>query len=328
MALPLSLAVDVVAPPLLVRSRTTANALAVPCSTRTSLYGTLTVCPDAAPAGATVTVSGKGCRGAALAFLGPLDYIGSGGGGALLPGRIHDNQAGGFEVRFEVPPSYLTGGSVDVPLAVVADSQYSFGSYPANRCSVPFRVTGPPGTAVALYRPFTTSGATPGLHFTAHFSGTCRQRPGGTGDQTYYRCFTTTVKTKSGTSVSYVFDPCFASPGKTARHPVGMVCPTDPVNGEAVALEATAISGSGPFSLVVLQPWAFQLASGQVCQLVAAAWAGLGPYACGLALSGATKVADCHVPDHAARYWTTQCQAKASSIGIPFKPAVLKRAWF
>jgi hypothetical protein len=100
------------------------------------------------------------------------------------------------------------------------------------------------------------------------------------------------------------------------------------VNGEAVVLEATAISSSGPFSLVVLEPWAFQLASGQACQLVSAAWGGLGPYACGLPFLGAVKVANCHVPDHAARYWTAQCQAKAASIGIPFKPAIVKKVWF
>jgi hypothetical protein len=40
------------------------------------------------------------------------------------------------------------------------------------------------------------------------------------------------------------------------------------------------------------------------------------------------KVANCHVPDHAARYWTAQCQAKAASIGIPFKPAIVKKVWF
>jgi hypothetical protein len=88
MALSLSLVVDFAAVPQQVRSKTAASALALPCSTHTSLYGTLTVCPGAAPAGAAVTISGKDCRGAALAFLGPLDYIGSGGGGALLPSQI------------------------------------------------------------------------------------------------------------------------------------------------------------------------------------------------------------------------------------------------
>ncbi len=275
-----------------------------------------------------VSISGKGCSGAALSFLGPLDYIGSGGGGALLPGRIHDNQAGQFRARFKVPPRYLTGGGLNVSLAVVTGGAYQFGSYPANECSVPFRVTGPAGTAVVMYRPFTASGATPGLRVTAHFAATCTQRPGGTGEQAYFRCFTTTIRTRSGRPVSYVFDPCFASPAPGDRSPAHMVCPTDPANGQVVALEATATSGPVPSRVVVLEPWAFQLASGQVCQLVSAAWGGLGPYACGLPFSGAREVADCHFPDRSAPYWTAKCQAKEAPVGSPFKPAVVKNAWF
>ena len=120
----------------------------------------------------------KGCDGTTLVFLGPLDYVGAGGEGVSPPGPVHDDSAGGFAARFTIPARYLSGGRLNVSLAVAAGSDYQFGSYPANECSVPFTVTAPRGTAVSVYRPFTASGATPGLRLTAHFPG------GGVGRRT------------------------------------------------------------------------------------------------------------------------------------------------
>jgi hypothetical protein len=89
-------------------------------------------------------------------------------------------------------------------------------------------------------------------------------------------------------------------------------------------LAATAITPSPdvlgasaprPGTSRAIEPWAVQLADGQVCQLVEAAWAGLGPYSCrGLAAGNGqpdgpgARAADCHVPDSAQPRWTALCQ--------------------
>jgi hypothetical protein len=92
-----------------------------------------------------VTVYAHGCNGISLVFLGPLDYIGSGGGGVTLPGLVTKKNGPTSGKTFVVPLKYLAGGDLAGAVAVSAAGQYQFGSYPADECSVPFTVTAPPG---------------------------------------------------------------------------------------------------------------------------------------------------------------------------------------
>jgi hypothetical protein len=104
------------------------------CTSRTSDAGTLTVCPGKAPVGARVTVYAHGCNGVQLVFLGPLDYIGSGGGGETLPGVVTKKNGPTSGKTFVVPLKYLAGGDLDGTVAVSAAGRYQFGSYPADVC--------------------------------------------------------------------------------------------------------------------------------------------------------------------------------------------------
>jgi hypothetical protein len=52
--------------------------------------------------------------------------------------------------------------------------------------------------------------------------------------RSYYRCFTTVSKKVPGGA--FVFDPCFARSLRTGHLPVEMICPTDPANGDVIAL--------------------------------------------------------------------------------------------
>ncbi len=258
------------------------------CTSRTSDAGTLSVCPGEAPVGSRVTVYAHGCKGASLVFLGPLDYIGSGGGGETLPGAVTNTNGAEAVKTFVVPLKYLAGGNLGTTVAVSAAGQYQFGSYPADECRVPFIVTTPPGTTTVIYNPFSPTGLTPGVHVTAQAAGTCLQEPAPVELRDYYRCFTTaTSKTPGG---SFVLDPCFSGPRGTSHVPAEMICPTDPATGHVVRLAATSVvpgpdthpSGPRPQPAPAgaVAPWAFELADGQVCQLVDAAWGGLGPYSC------------------------------------------------
>jgi hypothetical protein len=239
-------------------------------------------------------------------FLGPLDYIGSGGGGETLPGVVTKKNGPASGKTFVVPLKYLAGGDLDGTVAVSAAGQYQFGSYPADECSVPFTVTAPPGTRTVIYNPFSAAGLGPGVHVTARASGTCLQDPS----------------------------------------PAELICPTDPASGEVVRLTATSVvpgpgtrpSGPGqrPRPATNLAPWAIELADGQVCLLVEAAWGGLGPYSCKDGLPSGegpgsdhprTRVADCHLPDSSQPRWTARCQLK-ETVTSAFSLVNLGTVWF
>jgi hypothetical protein len=81
-----------------------------------------------------VTVYAHGCNGVQLVFLGPLDYIGSGGGGETLPGVVTKKNGPTSGKTFVVPLKYLAGGDLDGTVAVSAAGRYQFGSYPADVC--------------------------------------------------------------------------------------------------------------------------------------------------------------------------------------------------
>jgi hypothetical protein len=293
------------------------------CASSANRYGTITVCPRAAPVGATVTVYVTKCDGATIVFLGTLAYIGSGGGGDVVVGRVPRGPHGVFQSSFRVPATYLTGGNVNTAVPVARGGGYHLGSYPANECSVAFDVTGPAGTVTDLYQPFTGDRVDASLHVVAHYSGSCTEYQGPVDNRVDYRCFTAQVKRAT---VSWVFDPCFAAPSKSVA--ATLVCPTNPATNRVVEVAAKSIGEGSLTRLRALQPWAVQLANGQICQLVDAAWGGLGPYSClGKALSGAPLLADCHMPAPTRPFWTAPCQQRLT-LASPFKATALKAAWF
>jgi hypothetical protein len=108
----------------------------------------ITVCPGRAPVGAVVRITLQGCNipsrpPAALVFLGPSSWIGSGGAGNPVPFKT----AGGdrFTATFTIPASYVggeTGASPNPILPVRPGDHYAFATYPAGICDVPFTVTG------------------------------------------------------------------------------------------------------------------------------------------------------------------------------------------
>jgi hypothetical protein len=108
----------------------------------------ITVCPGRAAAGAVVRVTLQGCNTpsrapAALVFLGPSSWVGSGGGGNPVPFRM----AGGdrFTATFTIPATYVggeNGASPNPTLPVRPGDHYAFATYPAGICDVPLTVTG------------------------------------------------------------------------------------------------------------------------------------------------------------------------------------------
>jgi len=155
------------------------------------------------------------------------------------------------------------------------------------------------GTQEVRFDPFSAQGTLlPTEQVTVRVSGTC-VAPGVAG-MTSYRCFAQPHST--------IYDPCFAPPHATSG---AIECIADPSTPEAVEFDTGALPAAPP-GAPATRPWAVQLANGQVCLLVAAAWGGLGPFAC--PTPGATSsVADCHVPQPATPWWSTACQAQESA---------------
>lgn len=291
----------------------------VRCASYASRYGQVQVCPPAAPVGGHVTLFVTGCRGATFAFLGPLAYIGSGGGGADLP-VARSRYGRTYRVDFTVPSGYTTGGRVNQPVPVVAGDGYRLAAYPGGICSAPFTVTSPAGTTITVYDPFTAGGRVKAsLRVVLRSSGRCYASVGAVDDLDYYRCF--------GTNVG-VLSPCFAGPRGTSDLPATLLCPGDPRSREVVVFSARSVVPPPAVPVGVMEPWEVELSTGQACRFVAAAWGGLGPYDCQVeAFSGAGAMADCHVPKPAAPFWTAECQADKTT-SSPFEPEVVKEAWF
>jgi hypothetical protein len=106
----------------------------------------LTVSPGSAAVGDTVTITSQTTCGAgassqaALAFLGPLAYVGPGGGG---DGVMTTPTGTGFSASYRIPSSYAGGeqtGASGLTLPVAPGSGYEFASYPAAGCTIPFTV--------------------------------------------------------------------------------------------------------------------------------------------------------------------------------------------
>jgi hypothetical protein len=168
------------------------------------------------------------------------------------------------------------------------------------------------GTQAVRFDPFSAQGTLlPTEQVTVRVSGTC-VAPGVAGT-TSYRCFA-----QPG---SAIYDPCFAPPGVTSGT---IECIADPAAPEVVEFDAGALPQAPP-GAPATRPWAMQLANGQVCILVAAAWGGLGPFAC--PTPGATRsVADCRLPQPATPWWSTACQAQESATSA-FSPARVVKVW-
>ncbi|HUC04102.1 MAG TPA: hypothetical protein VL961_01805 [Acidimicrobiales bacterium] len=145
------------------------------------------------------------------------------------------------------------------------------------------------GTQVKGYDPFTSSGLLePGLVVTATRDATCQ--PAGVAGNSSYRCF----------AQNSIYDPCFA-PGGATSGPV--YCPVSPVRDAVVELTVGPLPG--PLAGAPLyRAWAFELRGGQVCELVNAAWGGLGPFSC----QSPGSEADCHSPVQSSPWWSAECQ--------------------
>ncbi|MGH9054968.1 MAG: hypothetical protein ACRDYY_03765 [Acidimicrobiales bacterium] len=139
-------------------------------------------------------------------------------------------------------------------------------------------------------------------------SGNCTGA--GVAGNSSYRCF----------AGSDIYDPCFARPGATSGP---LVCPANPAAPDVVEFN----TGSLPAALsgaLQQRPWAIQLANGQVCIQVNAAWGGLGPFGSQPAPPG--PLADCHVPDQAIPWWTAACQEQLKD-SSPFIAYRVVTAW-
>jgi len=133
-------------------STTTTTTLATTSTTAVAQCargdGTLIVCPGVAAVGMTVVISSDTTCGAVpgaeplLVFLGPTDYIGSGGSGVEI--KITP-KGHGFVATFVIPRTYPGGSPGTTPptiLPVKAGSNYAFATYPADadECYVHFTV--------------------------------------------------------------------------------------------------------------------------------------------------------------------------------------------
>jgi hypothetical protein len=182
--------------------------------------------------------------------------------------------------------------------------------YPAGYTGVTTTVPVAPAAATrqVQYQPFTAQGAIePSLHVTATLAAQTYVGSGVAGTSSD-RCFTA-----SGT----IYDPCFAAPVATSGP---LLCPSNPADSDVVELTISSLPASdgGP----VTRPWAMQLASGQVCLQINAAWGDRGPFGC----QAPGGLADCHTPVAGVPAWTASCQSQETD-SAPFTPEDVVTLW-
>jgi hypothetical protein len=170
------------------------------------------------------------------------------------------------------------------------------------------------GSQEITYQPFTATGAIdPNLVVTSSVTGTCV-----TGEtRRTYRCF-------GENPTGVIYDPCFVGPHGTTQP---LVCPRNPATPDVVEFTATSVTSQAP--ITTTRPWAMELAGGQVCLFVSAAWSGLGPYDCQPA-NASTTPADCREPQPSQPsqpWWTAECQRQKTSAS-PFTPNRVSKIWF
>jgi hypothetical protein len=174
-------------------------------------------------------------------------------------------------------------------------------------------------TEQVTYRPFTGATLKPDQHVAARESGTCFQYGGGAQGRYLYRCGT--------------LQPCVAgSLGPNAP----LACPlgANPAANDVVLWTATSVDTTGFIPATAKTPFAMQLSNGAMCELVNAAWSGLGPFGCDGSAGGggspAATPADCHQPvaaTAATRYWTAECQDQLTQ-SSPFTSTTVVKVWF
>jgi hypothetical protein len=180
----------------------------------------------------------------------------------------------------------------------------------------PTTTTTAPGTAVIAYEPFTAQGTIdPNLHVTATLTATTCFSAGVAGNSSF-RCFAQ----RAGSSDVIIYDPCFARPGEDTGP---LLCTTDPATDDVVQLTTTGSLPGPTTGAPQERPWAIELANGQVCIQVNAAWGGLGPFGCQTSAPRGSA-ADCHVPEQSTSWWTVACQKQQSS---PFVTYRVDTAW-
>ena len=241
------------------------------------------------------------------------------GQGVATPSTAISAGSGASGASKDGSSSHSTGGSATAgagsstaPGSPGDGAPRSSGSLPGSTASAPAGTSSAPaGTSVVMFAPFAAGGdPAPGIHVISHAVATGCIALGVAGAPSY-RCFTTT---------SRVLDPCFAVAGATSGP---LLCPTDPAAGDVVELSATTLpAATGAASP---RPWAVELADGQTCIMVNAAWGGLGPFGCqGSSSSG--SIADCHTPVPGSPWWTAACQATESS-SSPFVSMRVLTVW-
>lgn len=170
-------------------------------------------------------------------------------------------------------------------------------------------------TQMLVYDPYTVTGALAAtVVVTQQLAGKDCVSNGAAG-QASYRCFTTSQPV-------YIYDPCYPAPGATTG-PV--VCPTAGPGPDVVEVSMGSlppVTTAGPAQRL----WAFELANGQICTLVAAAWGGLGPFACAHTAAPPGPLADCHAPVEQAPTWSAACQTQATT-AAPFATYPVEKAW-
>jgi hypothetical protein len=166
-------------------------------------------------------------------------------------------------------------------------------------------------TVVAAYHPLTSLGSlSSSLHVSARAEGHCSG--GGVAGRASYRCLTAS---------SRIEDPCFAA---TPSGP--FYCPVDVVGPNVVEISVRAPAAVTTIEAAHLL-WAVELANGQVCIAVNAAWGGLGPLTCSRTRRARPgPLADCRLPVPGSRWWTDSCQA-AMSPHVAFKPYRAVEVW-
>ena len=151
------------------------------------------------------------------------------------------------------------------------------------------------------------------IDVTQTVAGTCVS-PGVAGTSSY-RCFAQPGST--------VYDPCFAPPHATSGP---LMCVADPAEPEAVSFQVGTLPAQ-PTSVPATQTWAMQLANGQTCIFVSAAWAtGSGPFACPSAASSSPADADCHPPQKSGTGYEASCQTRETA-SSPFRSVQAVKVW-
>jgi hypothetical protein len=213
--------------------------------------------------------------------------------------------------NLDVVVDATTGQELEMGLETTnpAASRTSTPIAPPTGATPPTTETSVPTQQIA-YEAFTAQGTIKSsLRVTKTVSGDCQSD--GVAGNSSFRCFSTQ---------SIIYDPCFAPPGATSGP---LVCPTNPATADVIEFSTGSLPA--PLSGTPQQrPWAIQLADGQVCIQINAAWGGLGPFGCQTSPAG--PLADCHVPSPGTPWWTAECQTQLTA-SSPYTIYRVVNAW-